>query len=345
MASIILAGTTTGTALSLTSDTSGELQIQTNNGATTALTLTTGGAAVFTAGTVSDPAITTTGDTNTGIFFPAADTIAFTEGGAESMRIDSSGNVGIGTSSPAQKLDVQAADYVAIRAFSTNSSIDTRLQSFSTGAYGYAGTISNHPFAFITNNTERMRITSGGDIGIGTSVPSAKFHVAGSATNANIGVAYVQSSVTGDLANAAVGISKFDNNSTTSQIFVKFGIANYGAGSGQINANGANAAAFGSFSDSRLKENIEDLQPQLANITALRPVEFDYIESEGGGHQVGFIAQEMQEIYPDAVGERSDGMLTVTGWSKTEARLVKAIQEQQALIENLTTRLNALEGN
>jgi hypothetical protein len=34
----------------------------------------------------------------------------------------------------------------------------------------------------------------------------------------------------------------------------------------------------------------------------------------------------------------------VTGWSKTEARLVKAIQEQQAMIEQLTTRLNALEG-
>jgi hypothetical protein len=43
MPSVILAGTTTGTALSLTSDTSGELQIRTNNGATTAMTLTTGG--------------------------------------------------------------------------------------------------------------------------------------------------------------------------------------------------------------------------------------------------------------------------------------------------------------
>jgi hypothetical protein len=106
MSSVILAGTTVGTSLSLTGDTSGELQIQTNNGATTAMTLTTGGAAVFTAGTVSAPAITTTGDTNTGIFFPAADTIAFTEGGAESMRIDSSGFVGIGTTSPTTALQV-----------------------------------------------------------------------------------------------------------------------------------------------------------------------------------------------------------------------------------------------
>ena len=83
---------------------------------------------------------------------------------------------------------------------------------------------------------------------------------------------------------------------------------------------------------------------QLANITALRPVEFDYIESEGGGHQLGFIAQEVEEIYPDLVGERQDGMKTLSGLSKWDARLVKAIQEQQAIIESLTARIEALEG-
>jgi hypothetical protein len=51
----------------------------------------------------------------------------------------------------------------------------------------------------------------------------------------------------------------------------------------------------------------------------------------------------MQAVYSDTVGERKDGMLMVTGWSKTEARLVKAIQEQQALINQLTARITALE--
>ena len=40
-------------------------------------------------------------------------------------------------------------------------------------------------------------------------------------------------------------------------------------------------------------------------------------------------------------GEDANGMLTLTGWSKTEARLVKAIQEQQAIIESLKARLDA----
>ena len=118
MASIVSAGTTSGTSLNLSADTSGVLQLATN-GTTTAVT------------------------------------------------IDTSQNVGIGTASPAQKLDVQAADYVAVRTLSTNSSIDTRLQSFSTGNYGYVGTVSNHAFSVITNNAERMRVTSAGIVGIG----------------------------------------------------------------------------------------------------------------------------------------------------------------------------------
>jgi len=131
---------------------------------------------------------------------------------------------------------------------------------------------------------------------------------------------------------------------------VIFTINNDNQGSGQINANGSSQAAFGTFSDSRLKENIVDLPPQLENIMALRPVEYDYIESEGGGHQLGFIAQEVQEIYPDLIGKREDGMLTLTDMNKNDARLIKAIQEQQAIINaqqaaltTLTARIETLE--
>ena len=80
MASIISAGTTSGTALNMAGDTSGVLELATN-GSTTAITIDTSQRAAFVAGTAALPAITTTGDTNTGIFFSAADTIDFAEGG------------------------------------------------------------------------------------------------------------------------------------------------------------------------------------------------------------------------------------------------------------------------
>jgi len=161
--------------------------------------------------------------------------------------------------------------------------------------------------------------------------------------SANTSPAFACQGVTGDVGNPAAIFGKFDNNTTTSQIFVRFTLNNNSAGSGQITANGANTAAFGTYSDKRLKQNIVDLPPQLDNILALRPTEFDYIESEGGGHQIGFIAQEMEEIYPDSVGEREDGMKMIAGWDKTTARLVKALQEQQAIIEKLEARIATLE--
>ena len=293
MASIISAGTTSGTALNMAGDTSGVLQLATN-GSTTAVTVT------------------------------------------------AAQNVGIGTASPSRTLSVYSTSSIPVQIESNQT--DAKISLFTSSGSGGQGYIQASSGALLlgASNTERMRILSNGQVLIGaTTSIDAILAVVGTAPNANAGLLRVQSNAALDSASCAASFVKTANDSTTSQIFIKFGINAYGSGSGQINANGANAAAFGSFSDIRLKENIENLPPQLANIIALRPVEFDF---KTGGHQIGFIAQEMQEIYPDAVGEGADGMLTVTGWSKTEARLVKAIQEQQALITSLTARITALEG-
>lgn len=92
MASIISAGTTSGTALNVSSDTTGILTFQTN-GTTNALTISTGQQIqVNTGGSVSAPVISKSDDTNTGIFFSAADTIDFAEGGTACGQFDSSGN-------------------------------------------------------------------------------------------------------------------------------------------------------------------------------------------------------------------------------------------------------------
>jgi hypothetical protein len=214
---------------------------------------------------------------------------------------------------------------------STNSGYGTNLC--------FLGSITNVPLIFLTNNTERARIDTSGNLLVGTTsaISSGKLSIS-NGTNRAI----VTAGSTGDVGVEAIRIQKFDNNSTTSQLFVRFTIANDGSGSGQINANGASAAAFGSYSDERLKENIVELPNQLANICALKPSEFDF--KDGSGHQIGFIAQEMQEVYPDVVGEGDDGMLTITGWSKTEARLVKAIQELSAKLDAAEARIAALEG-
>jgi hypothetical protein len=191
---------------------------------------------------------------------------------------------------------------------------------------------------------ERARITSTGELLVGAAgmgnIYGARLSVEGTSGGSTASEFRVLGSA---LSTAATYFIKADNNTTTSNVFCKFVINSGGAASGQINANGASAAAFGSWSDERLKENIVDLPPQLSNICALRPVEFDYIESEGGGHQIGFVAQQMEAIYPDVIGEREDGMKSITGWSKTEARLVKAIQELKAIVDAQAAEIAALK--
>lgn len=274
------------------------------------------------------------------------------------MTLDSSGNLGIGTTSPSVRLHAYAASNETMRLESSSTSFDASLRIFQngtaitnlqggvgvTGGGTFLATITSAPLVFGTGNAERARIDSSGNFYIGGTSFNGKLAVQSSTAAFNNPTLMLSNSWSGDVGYAGLYLIKADNNTSTSQVLVRFAINGNAAGQGQINANGANACAFGSFSDARLKENIVDLPSQLDKIMALRPVEFDYIESEGGGHQTGFIAQEMQEVYPDAVGVREpDQMLTVTGWNKTEAILVKAIQEQQAIIKTLTNRITALE--
>jgi hypothetical protein len=87
---------------------------------------------------------------------------------AERMRIDASGNVGIGTSSPDQRLTISGTITQQIKIIATEDGTDMRVgaSSFSSGS-GFVGTVSNHPVTFITNNTERMRIDTSGNLLVG----------------------------------------------------------------------------------------------------------------------------------------------------------------------------------
>jgi len=214
---------------------------------------------------------------------------------------------------------------------------DGNLRFFADDNQEASGSI----ITFAVDGSEKVRFTDSA-VAMNTTAPAAPLHVKGS-SGAVTGVIYAQQDTTG-VGKPGIALSKYDNNTTTSQVFMMFGVDQYNAGCGQINANGASQAAFGSFSDRRLKENITDLPSQLDNIVALEPKEFDYIESEGGGHQIGFIAQEVEEIYPDLVGEReSDNMKTLTGIGKMEARLISAIKELKTELDAAKARIETLE--
>ena len=136
---------------------------------------------------------------------------------------------------------------------------------------------------------------------------------------------------------------KAGGTASTSQLYQSFSYNSGSNGNGGICGNGDSQATFFTSSDSRLKENIVDLPSQLSNIMALRPVEFDYKASKG--HQIGFIAQEVQEIYPDLISQNADGYLSLSGLDKNASRLIKAIQELKAIVDAQAVRIAALESN
>jgi hypothetical protein len=275
----------------------------------------------------------------------AGDAITFTQ----AMTLDASGNLGVGITSPVTKFQVQGSEGEVARIGSGSVAFSLGVGHTGNGT-GYINlfptsspTTSPTSLAFQMGGTERARIDSSGNLLVGTTSSSARLYVVGPGGSgyAN-GLAWISSNAASDTTYTAMSIQKYDNDTTTSQKFVTFLINQGAAASGYITANGANAATFTSSSDARLKENITALPNQLSNICALKPSEFDF--KDGSGHQVGFIAQEMQEVYPDCVSPDENEMLMISGWSKTEARLVKAIQELKADLDATKAELAALKG-
>jgi len=195
--------------------------------------------------------------------------------------------------------------------------------------------------AFTEGGVESMRIDTSGNLLLGTtSNPlSANFNVYQSDTtwamgiqnNANdSGLAITNGSGTANYT--AIG---FFNNGTT---FSSCGL---------ISVSGT-STTYATSSDYRLKENIVPITGALAIVSQLKPVTYKW-KSDGTDGQ-GFIAHELQAIVPDCVvGEKdavdANGKPQYQGvdTSFLVATLTKAIQEQQTLIESLTTRLTALE--
>jgi hypothetical protein len=177
-----------GTTERLRIDASGNVGIGTNSPNSTSgfttLTLnnaTTGGIIDFENNTSLVGRIYNT-STNFHVYNQTANSLLFGTGGTERARIDSSGNVGIGTSSPSQALVVSRSSgntYLDIsRATQSQGQVALQL----TGGTGGTNWImyqdtSSDDLRFFGNSSNRMTITSGGNVGIGVSSPSALLHV------------------------------------------------------------------------------------------------------------------------------------------------------------------------
>jgi hypothetical protein len=252
-----------------------------------------------------------------------------TNNGTTAVTIDTSQNVGIGTSSP--------TNYANQRTLAVNGTTYGRLDLMASGTvYGflYGGTIGPTlassgalPVMFETNGTERMRIDSAGNLGIGASPTlGGRLEVSRNGERCLV----LHNTATGTAANA---IQDFYRNGT--QV-------------GAITTTGTNTT-YGTGSDYRLKENIAPMTGALVVVAQLKPVTYKW-KLDGSAGQ-GFIAHELQEVIPDAVTGEKDAVnednsikIQTVDTSFLVATLTAAIQELKAELDATKAEVQALKG-
>jgi hypothetical protein len=203
---------------------------------------------------------------------------------------------------------------------------------------------SSYGVSIIGDGASDIRFASGGTAEVARFGTDGSFLV-GTTTN---GGWSANAKVVGQIAGSGYAISGYNTGSTgaafigridnTAAQIVSFFYS--GSAIGSITTNGS-TTSYNTSSDYRLKENVQPMTGGLATVAALKPVTYNWISNGSAGE--GFIAHELQAVIPEAVHGEKDavddkGEIKPQGvdFSKIVPHLVAAIQE-------LTTRLAALE--
>jgi len=282
----------------------------------------------------------------------------------ERMRLDASGRLLVGLTSSsnggALQVDANGSGSTVYSGLIRNSNTSTSAYNavqFTQGASGSAtgvigtggsatantafannfviGTQTSNPLAFVTNDTERARVTDAGN-----------FLVATTNTSATTGAGFKLLPGTNPRLAIVTGSSTSDTS-----------ISLYSTGAGAyrflVDPSGtiyATVTTISSISDQRYKENIRDLDVGLDAVMALKPRKFDWKEGKGKDRKDdrGFIAQEFEQVFPDLVDEWKDPAPEGEEPYKSVRQdlipvLVKAIQELKLELDAAKAKIVALE--
>jgi hypothetical protein len=284
----------------------------------------------------------------------AGDTISFTQ----AMTLDASGNLGVGQTSPSCKIQAEAADgatggaikYTATGVASGYMSADADGLCLATDTAGITfrtGISGNDP---TDTGTERARITSGGDLLVGTNTTgtyggsviakngtnSNAFAVINSASSNPYGPVF---EFTGAAPNDATRyfLQCRDTGGERATIRSNGGLANYQSNNVDL-------------SDARTKTDIFPLGSYWNKIAGLEIVTYKYKDQTHDDLNIGVIAQQVEAVAPefvdtDGFGDTpEDGVPLKTIYNKDLTfAAIKALQEAMARIETLEAKIAALE--
>jgi hypothetical protein len=293
------------------------------------------------AGTAAAPALCVGSDVNTGVFGPAADTWAVATNGSERVRIDSSGRVGIGETSPVEALVIKtgasATAGVSFRGNNAAAANEVWVGQGSDGLSGFIYARGNSVLIFGTNNTERMRIASSGEIGIGR-VPITSYRLstqgAGTTTSTSSLLCLDSTGATTFLVYDSGRITTGSRTESPYNFTTGLGANVYVNSSGEL---------FRSTSSLKYKTDVVDYDKGLAEVLQIQP---KYYKATNSGEQVfaGLIAEQIDEVgLSEFVQYAPDESPDAINYGHMAALFTKAIQELNAKVEALQARVDELE--
>ena len=184
------------------------------------------------------------------------------------------------------------------------------------------------------SNAVRMAL-SGSYFGIGTASPSEKLHVYGEAGGGYI--ARFQND--GNNANRygiVIQAGADDGSGTTNYILFEDG----DGGDVGVASNDSGTFSVSDLSDARKKKNIRDTKVKgLDSVNAIKVRDFEWIKNDMSVN-AGLVAQELEEVFPDAVTEFGDDDLLAVSRERLVPVLIKAVQELSEKVEELEKKCN-----
>jgi len=277
----------------------------------------------------------------------AGNAISFTQ----AMTLDASGNLGVGTTSPQATIVAAGSNATVYKAMilrngngadGSSATIDFETSAGTQGSEAaMAGRIAGLRIGAGTSGALTFSTTNGGVLGERARIDSSGNLLVGTTSTSNTSGTGHKFYNTGFYAIVAPSTlaDTFNYYNSTAGAF-RFYVTN----GGTIFATSTTISAI---SDERLKENIQDIDTGLNAIMALKPRRFDWKEGKGQDKKnaAGFIAQEFETVFPECVSTSKAGEDGIEykniNHETLIPTLVKAMQEQQAMIESLKARLDA----
>lgn len=272
----------------------------------------------------------------------------------DSLFVDSNNNrVGIRTNTPQYMLDMGVNTYVGfdglfghIIQHNSASSQFWTLATRNNGNFDIATTTSDpRPGGnVISSSNAKLTIIPNGSIGIGTTSPDQKLHSQISSTTTGVYAAHFENTGNGGTADGILIELGVTGNPTGNNEFIEFADGDT-VDIGAIEGDGVGGITLFSSSDRRLKENIRNTSHSLLDLMEIKVRDFNFIGTNKPS--TGFIAQELNEVYPLAVSVGDFEEKVQDSWKVSLEKLVpltiKAIQEQQSQIEELKSENDLLK--